>query len=98
MFKVCGSFSITNVSAAKQAVFHLIRSELGNLLDPNIYPEVTEICKQLKSHSNLSQTTVSGIINANTTPEEFQKHMEYILSQNLFLVDAGSATVYFQNR
>lgn len=99
MLKVCGSLSVINVSAAKEAVFRLIRSELGDLLRPSIYPEVTEICKQLILHNNLSEDTVYGLIKANTTtPEEFQKHREYILSRNLFLVDAGSATVYFQNR
>eukprot|EP01127_Copromyxa_protea_P007497 TRINITY_DN173_c0_g1_i17.p1 TRINITY_DN173_c0_g1~~TRINITY_DN173_c0_g1_i17.p1 ORF type:complete len:390 (+),score=39.03 TRINITY_DN173_c0_g1_i17:79-1248(+) len=86
-----------DVQAAKKAVFSLIRLELGQLLEPSIYPEVIEICKQLTQHNTLSLSTVYEI-SKKKGAEGFQKRVEHILSQNLFLVDQGSGTVSFQNR
>eukprot|EP01127_Copromyxa_protea_P007491 TRINITY_DN173_c0_g1_i11.p1 TRINITY_DN173_c0_g1~~TRINITY_DN173_c0_g1_i11.p1 ORF type:complete len:394 (+),score=39.06 TRINITY_DN173_c0_g1_i11:78-1259(+) len=88
-----------DVQAAKKAVFSVIERELGHLLEPRIYPEVVEICKQLIQHNTLSLSTIYEIAETNTKGSEgFQKRTEYILSQNLFLVDQGSGTVSFQNR
>lgn len=101
MSKVKSSVSIINSLAAKQAVYHFIRSEIGFLLVPTIYPEVIEISKQLITHNTLSYDAVQNITTYmyKKAPEGHTKlSVPEMLRQNLFLVDHSSGTVSFQNR
>jgi len=91
-----------DIEATKQAVHKNIRSEIGFLLDPELYPEVVEICKQLVTKNGILQIKeVTAIVRQNyTEPPKGDTKLSrvQVFEKNLFLVDEELGVVRFQNR